>query len=142
MLSHAVAERFHHQSGVRLSQVGPAGVVVRGEDQDLVDAAGRRLRVYGAEMADHHRIVTAEGGIEVGDHPHLPPPIRTVALQCRGHLALPARAEGAGPLRVILDRQATRKEVRGPLGPLPGDHYPPARHRVEPELAHRRAGGK
>ena len=40
----------------------------------------------------------------------------------------------------FLDRQAAGKEVRRTLGPLTGDHYPPTRHRVEPQLAHSSAG--
>ena len=48
------------------------GVVVGGEDQHLVDPAGRGLGEDRAQVGDDHRGVAVEGRVQVGDDPDQP----------------------------------------------------------------------
>ena len=82
-------------AGLLVGERRPRVVVVGGEDEDLVDAAGGGLGEDRATVVDHEGVVALEGGIEVGDHPHQPVALEAVGLEGgRGRL-LVARAERA-----------------------------------------------
>ena len=136
VLLHPIAHRGHHEAGGAIVEVGEAAAVLRREHEHLVDAAGRRLREDRPEIADRHRLVARERGIQVRHHPHLPlpaGPIRFEGWWCR---LLVARAERAGSRRVGFDGQQAGSEIAGTRA-LGGDRHPSARERIEPKLAQR-----
>ena len=125
-------------SSERRSQ--PVGVL-GGEDEDLVDAAGRGLGVDGAAVLDHEGVVAGEGGVEVGDDPDEPGALGAVGLEGGGGRPLVAGAEGTGPGGVGLDGGGAGSEVVGPFGPVDADDHPPAGERIQAELVHEDASG-
>ena len=96
VLFEPVAQRGHDQARLLLAQHAPGGVVLGGEDEDLVDAAGAGLGEDGAPVGHDEGLVALEGRVEVGDHAHEPMPGRAVGLEGRRGGLLVAGAERAG----------------------------------------------
>ena len=89
--------------------------MVGGQDEDLVDPAGRGLGEHRAQVGDDHRGVAVERRVQVGYHPHQPLAPRPVGLEGRQGRLLVAPAERARAVGVALDRQARRQERKGPV---------------------------
>ena len=92
VLLEAVAQRRHHQLDLLLAQLPQGGVVLGGEDEDLVDAAGGGLREDRAAVGHHEGLVTLEGRVEVRHDPDQPAAGRAVGLE--GGRACPPRCPG------------------------------------------------
>ena len=136
MLLEAVPQRGHHQLDLFPAELAQGQVVLGREDQDLVDAAGRRLGEDGAAVGHHEGLVTLEGGVEVGYDPHEPAAGRTVGLERGRGVLLVARAKGAGPVQAVGTRGAADEGV-GPFGAAGADHHPATGKGVKTELVHR-----
>jgi hypothetical protein len=130
-----VPQRRHDQAGLLVVEVGPGGVVLGREHQDLVDARRPGLGEHGAEVLDGERVLAGEGGIGVGHDPDQPLAARAVRLERRRRRLLVPRAEGAGA-GVGLDGEHPRIERRGSERAVTRDRHPPTRKRVQPELTH------
>ena len=137
VLLEPVAQRGHDELDLLLAQLAQGGVVLGGEDQDLVDAAGRGLGEDGAPVGDHEGLVALEGGVEVGHHPHEPPPRRPVGLERRRRVLLVAGAERARPAECVSRLGRASDEGVGPLGAARAHDDPAARQRIEAQLVHR-----
>jgi hypothetical protein len=74
VLLEAIAQRRHHQARLLLAQHPPRGVVLGGEDEDLVDAPGGGLGEHGTAVGHDEGLVSLEGRVQVGHHPHQPVP--------------------------------------------------------------------
>ena len=67
VLLEAIAQGRHHQLDLLLAQLAERGVVLGREDEDLVDTAGGGLGEDRATVGDDERLVTLEGGVEIGN---------------------------------------------------------------------------
>src|SRR5208283_2396345 len=138
VLLHAVSNGEHDERGLLLGERSHRAVVVRGEDEDLVDATRRCLGEHRTPVLDHEGVVALEGWIAVGHYPHEPPAGGSVGLEGGKHGALVARTEG------------TRDALEGVEGGLPGDEQglpltavsshrdPPPRKGIKTQLVHAR----
>ena len=110
VLLDAVAQRRHHQPGLLVVEVGPAAVVVGGQHEHLVGAAGPGLGEHRAEVLDGEGVVAGEGRVEVRDDPHEPVALGAVASRppagspprCRGRTGTAA----TGPASIAPTRGA------------------------------------
>ena len=91
VLLEAVPQGRHHELDLLLAEHAQRGVVLGGEDQDLVDAAGRRLGEDRAPVGDDEGLVALEGRVEVGHHPDEPATARAVGLEGGWRVLLVAR---------------------------------------------------
>ena len=137
VLLEAVAQGRHHQLDLLLAELAEGGVVLGGEDEDLVDAAGGGLREDRAPVGDDERLVALEGRVEVGHDPDQPAAGGTVGLQGGRRVLLVAGAERAGALERLGHLGGAGHERVGPLGAARAHHHPTTRQRIEPQLIHR-----
>ena len=136
VLLQPVAQRRHDELHLFLAELAEGGVVLGGEDEDLVDAPGRGLGEHRAPVGHDEGLVPLEGGVEVRHHPDQPVAGRPVGLERRRRVLLVAGAERAGaPERIELGR-ARDERVRAPGAPGAHDDPPPG-ERIEPQLVHR-----
>ena len=103
VLEEAALQHQHHLGGVGVADVVDAGVVVAGEHEDLVDAAGLGLDVHRPAVVHGERLVAVERRVQVGDHPHAPRAIVVDGLERRQGDLLVARAERARSAGVGFD---------------------------------------
>ena len=138
MVLEAVAERRHDEPGGLSSRSAQPPSCSRVKHEHLVDAAGRRLHVDRAEVADRHRVVPVERGVEVGHDPH--EPLRRRGRRSRAPAASPPRCRGrTGTGGSGRSRPAgARREVGRAGRPVGGDGDPATGERVEAQLAHGR----
>ncbi len=128
--------RIHDEAGLRLLEIGPAGVVLALHDEHLVRPRGLRPGEDRTEVLDHHWLATLERRIEVGDDEYLPGAVGALGHE-HGWLGLgPARTERARTLRVTLDGERAHREFVGPLTPIGADGDPAASEWIEAKLRH------
>ena len=133
---HPVTDGGHDQGDLAVVQVGPRPLVVGGEHEHLVDAAGWGLGEHGAEHGQVQGLDPPEGRVLVGHHPDEPLAVPGVGLEGGREVVLVARAERAGAAGLGLDGQEARGEVRRAGGPLGGDRDPLPGQRVPAQLVH------
>ena len=141
VLLEAVSQCGHHKARLLFAQHAPGGIVLGGEDEDLVDPAGARLGEDRSEMVDDHRLVAGERGEPVGDDPHQPVTAGAVGFERRRRVLLVTRTKRAGPGGVGLDGQEAPGKVRRPVAAIETDDDPTSRQRIEAELTHRNGDG-
>ena len=93
---HPIADGSHHERELVVGQGGEAAIVLRGEDEDLVDPAGGRLGEDRAPVLHHEGCVALEGRVAVRYHAHHPAPGLPVDLEGWQRVTFVARAERAG----------------------------------------------
>jgi hypothetical protein len=115
VLLQAVPQRRHDELDLLLAELPQGGVVLGGEDEDLVDAAGGGLGEDRTPVGHDEGLVAFEGGVQVGHDPDEPAAGRTVGLERGRRVLLVAGTEGAGPPeRIGQPRRAPHERV-GPL---------------------------
>ena len=132
-----VPDGRHDQAGLLVGELGPGGLVLGREDQDLVDPPGGGLGEDRAPVLHHEGLVALEGRVEVRAPPG--PASSRSARRSRGRAGWPPRGPGrrgrAG--RRARCRAARTGEGVGAVGPAGADGHPAAGERVEAELVHR-----
>ena len=137
VLLQAVPQRRHHELDLLLAELAQGGVVLGGEDEDLVDPAGGCLGEDRAPVGHHERLVTLEGRVEVGHDPDEPAPGRAVGLEGRRRVLLVAGAERAGAIERLGHPGGAGHERVGPLGAARAHDHPTTGQRIEAQLVHR-----
>jgi len=136
VLEEAALQHQHHLAGIRVTDRVDAAVVVAGEHEHFVRAAGIGFDVNGPAVVDRERLFAVEGRVEVRDHPHLPGATLVDRLECRQrHLFVPG-AERARPTGIGFDLGDARREVRRSLSTLGHDRDPPPGEWIETQLTH------
>ena len=137
VLLEAVAQRRHDQLDLLLAELPQGGVVLGGEDEDLVDAAGGGLGEDRAPVGHDEGLVALEGRVEVGHDPDEPAAGRAVGLEGGRRVLLVAGAERAGAIEGLGHPGGAGHERVGPLGAAGAHDHPAARQRIEAQLVHR-----
>ena len=136
VLEEAALQHQHHLGGVGVAEGVDAGVVIAGQHEHLVDAAGLGLDVHRTEVVDGERLVAVERRVQVGDHSHPPGAALVDGLQCRQRDFLVAGAERARTIGIGLDLGDAGREVGRTLGALGHDRDPPPGEWIETQLTH------
>ena len=131
VLLQAVAQRRHDELDLLLAQLPQGGVVLGGEDEDLVDAAGGGLGEDRAPVGHDERLVALEGRVEVGHDPDQPATGRPVGLEGRRRVLLVAGAERAGAIEGLGHPGRPGHEGVGPLGAARAHDHPATGQRIE-----------
>ena len=131
VLLQAVTQCRHHQLDLLLTQLAEGGVVLGGEDEDLVDTAGGGLGEDGAPVGHHEGLVALEGRVEVRHDPDQPAAGRAVGLEGGRRVLLVAGAEGAGTIEGLGHPGGAGDERVGPLGAARAHDHPAAGQRIE-----------
>lgn len=129
-------DRRHHVFGLLIVHIGPRGIVIGMNDENLVHAGRIGLGEDGAEVLDDHGLATLKGGVQVRDDEDSPAAIGPRGHQ-RGRLSLgPAGAERARTPGIGLDLKLARLIFIWSLASLGVDCYPASGQRIKSELTH------
>ena len=110
--------------------------MVAGVDEDLVGARRLGDHVDRPDVVDDEPGPTAEGRVEVGDHPHLPRTASIHGVEGGQRGVLVVGTERTGPLGVRFDGRLAGSEVARPMGAVRDDGDPTAVERVQTHLSH------
>ena len=111
-------------------------VVLAGQHEHLVRAAGLGLDVHRTTVVDGERLVAVEGRVQVGDHTHPPRAALVDRLERGQRDFLVAGAERAWTIRVGLDLGDAGREIGRTLSTLGHDRDPPPGQWIETQLTH------
>jgi hypothetical protein len=136
VLEEPTLQHHHHLGTVGVAECMDAGIVVAGQHEDLVRAAGFGLDVHRAEVVHGERLVTIERRVQIRDHPHLPLTALVDGVERRKGVFLVARTERARTTRVGLDLGDAGREVGRSLSTLGHDRDPPPGEWIETQLTH------
>ena len=136
VLEESTLQHQHHLGGVGVADGVDAGVVVAGQHEHLVRAAGFGLDVHRATVVHRERLVAVERRVQVGDHPHAPRATLVDGLERRQCDLLVARAERAWPVGIGFDLGDAGREIGRALSTLGHDRDPPPGEWIETQLTH------